>query len=287
MEPIAWHITFDLRGRLPIARTATEWDAFTRLLWRVLEPWKNLGFCLMHDHLHILAAVDRATAGRVAQAIECALGWLRRPKDHPRRSTWNPPRFTAMRDRRHLGTSAAYVMRNGSEATGSDPLVWRWSSAWEAVGLRVPRFDLATGFEVCTPAFAAEVLTGDARWRPPAAPSITSAAEAPATLSRLTAAALGHLDRRAMDRPTRKHHNELTFALGRHRGWAPVELAPTLGLHAKSVSQSASRQPAPSDLDAAKRLLGLHLAGWPAASLLPDVPANPLPAGARKRWIRG
>lgn len=281
MEPIGWHITFDLRGRLPIARGPAEWDRLVRLMWRVLAPWSNLGFCIMHDHLHVLVAVDRASAGRVAQAVECAIGWWRRPRDTARRTTWNSPRFSEVCDRRHLSTTAPYVLSNGATATGSSALAWRWSSAWEVLGLRVLSYPLASGYEVCTPAFVADVLVGDPGWRPALAPPQSSPAEPPRTIARIAAAALGYTDRSSMNRRTREDHNRLAIALGTHRGWAPKDLAPVLDIHPRTAARVASGSA--RGIDAALRLLGLLSNGTTLEELLPEVPPDPQPLASRRR----
>jgi hypothetical protein len=287
METIALHLTFDLQGRLPIARSPEEWERATRTLLRTAEKWNDLGSCVVHDHAHELLAADRETAGRAAQAIECALGWFRRSPGTPRRQTWNPPRLTVIRDRRHLRDTAAYVLCNGAVATGSDPLGWRWSSGWDLLGLRVPRTRLAAGFEVTTPAFAAEVLVGDPKWRPREAARLASPAESPAQLAQIAAACLGFAaGPAAMRRGDRTRWRALGVALGIHRGWSPADMAGPLGIHARHARGLLERGPCP-DLPCALRLLGVIEAGAPAAELLRPLPPDPLPFGARKKAVPG
>jgi hypothetical protein len=284
MEALGCHVTFDLQGRLPIARDPAEWDRATRTLARVAAPWNDLGFCLVSDHTHLLLAVARALAGRAAQAVECALGWFRRPDGTPQRETWNPPRFTEVRDRRHLDTSAAYVLQNGAIATGTDPLLWRWSSAWDVLGLRIPQGRLATGFETGTQDFVARVLVGDARWRPQLARRLEVATDPPQLLGRLAAVALGWSPG-ATDLPyeVRAQWRRLVAGVGEHRGWSRTQLGSVLGLSPGGVRKIGA--PRPDELAAALRLLGLIDAGVPADQLLRDQPPDPLPAGSRVRAV--
>jgi hypothetical protein len=289
MELIGWQITFDLRGRLPIARSPAEWDRATRTLLRVLARWALVAFCVVHDHLHVIVACDRAKAGRAAQAVEVALGWWRRSAGTPRRETWNPPRFTPVRDRRHLGDAARYVLANGSVETGMDILTWRWSNAWEILGLRPMRYSLASGFEATTPAFVAEVVAGRHDWRPEPIEPCAAPSDSPVAIARIAAAVLGYgSGPEAMDRTTRRQWRELAIALGRHRGWTARDLASALGIRPRTADR-IRREPAPDALAAATRLLGL-LGEAALDALLPLLPPNPLPPAARRprrtsEWI--
>jgi hypothetical protein len=287
MDIIGWHITFDLRGRAPLARTAEEWDLMVLVLWRVLEPWHNLCFCLVHDHLHVLVAVDRETAGRVAQAVECALGWRRRAKDTPRRELWNPPRFTPIRDRQHLGVTALYVLLNGSKATGTDPLAWRWSSAWGTLGLCSTPHRLGTGFEVTSQAFVADAISGSFSWRPPIAEKLETPADPPTVLWRVAVASIGRATGKGMGRAEKALARRIFVALAEHRGWSVAAAAAAAGLPRSSLYR-ATREPASAEeMQPALRLLGLLEGGYPIDELLPSLPPDPLPKGSQPRVTRG
>ncbi|MBA2320107.1 MAG: hypothetical protein H0V89_03030 [Deltaproteobacteria bacterium] len=277
MQSIGWHITFDLRGRLPVARTAAEWDTATRTLGRVLAPWQNAAHCLVHDHAHGLVAGDREAAGRAAHAVECAIGWWRRSKEAEQRTTWNPPRFKPIFDRKNLADATVYVLENGGVATGTEALRWRWSSAWEVLGLREPTYALATGFEVTSVPFVAGILTGSASWRPPAAGKLVTPAEPIATLTRVAAVALGCPP--AGDRMGTAKWRKVALALAVQRGWSPRDVAPALGISERSARRLAA-EPGPNvALECASRLLGLVIGGLP----LPELPPDPLPWGSRVR----
>ena len=109
----AIHITFDRRGRLPFHLHDASWDDTTARCLRVLSAFNLVCFCVVFDHLHVLLLVDRETAGRAAHALECSLGWAHKPDDCEPRTWWNPPRYTPIRDARHLRDTLAYILDNG------------------------------------------------------------------------------------------------------------------------------------------------------------------------------
>jgi hypothetical protein len=284
MDERGWHLTFDLRGRGPIARNAEEWDRMIRVLAAVLQAWNVLAFCMVHDHLHVLVAGDRERAGRAAHAVECALGAIRRGADTGRRELWNEPRFTVLRDRRHLIDATPHVLNNGATATGTDPLAWRWSSAWGVLGLLLHPGQLGRGFEVTAPGFVADAVCGDHAWRPPLARKLASPADSPAVLWRVTIASLGFASGGAsMDRAERTLARRIFAGLATHRGWSVAAAAASVGIPDRTMRRLASAPPTADELAPALRLLGLVEAGYPIDELLPKLPPDPLPREARRR----
>jgi hypothetical protein len=283
MDIIAVHITFDLRGRLPIARTPAEWERICRTFSRVLAPWNPLGWSIVYDHAHVLVAVSREEAGRAAHAIECAVGWWRRGRDTPRRTTWNPPRFKAVLDRRELADKVPYVLRNGAVASASDILAWRWSSAWETLGLRVGAGGMATGFEATHPGFVAGIVVGRSSWRPEPAARLDTPAEPVAELARIAAAALGFTpDPREMNRMQRAAWRTVAIGLAVHRGWAAGPAGAAVGLGAKQARRIVAAWATNPGFEAALRLLGVVRAAGDIERILPPMPPDPVPAGTRR-----
>jgi hypothetical protein len=248
-------------------------------LREVLEPWNSLGFCFVFDHLHAAVATDRAGAGAAAHAIECSIGWFRRPAGSgPQRETWNPPRFKPMEDQRHVRNAVPYILRNGSKSTGTEPLLWRWSPAWDILGLRASDAVFAAGFDAITPSGVALALTGDAGWRPSPARKLESPAESVELLWKSATASLGYLgDPGAMAMFTRATARLVTVHLGRHRGWDPAKMANALGIQPRSANRLATLEVDPALLAAASRVLGLVDQGFPAKEVFREMPADPVP----------
>jgi hypothetical protein len=288
MPIFAYHITFDLRGRAPIPRNSGHWARITRTLGRVLEPWENLAFSALHDHLHAALACDREGAGRAVHAVECSLGWFLRPAGSgPRRSTWNPARIKPIDDQRQLANTIPYILRNGYEATGFDPLLWRWSSGWDRLGFRVERHALRGGFEGTSLGATARALTGDATWRPAIAKKLTSPAESVETLLRVVRVSRGL----APEEPGRNSLDEseifrTTVQLAVHRGWSASAAAQPLGFSRQAAWNAMKEDTNPVLLTPPLRILALMEGGVQTARVLADAPPDPLPT-ERPRRIRG
>ncbi len=88
-----------------------------------------LAFHFSDSHVHVLALVDRAAAGRLAQRLGVALGAVLG-------DGLLPAQFTVVRDQTHLARTFEYILRN-DEKHGVAPDPWRENSALpDLLGLR-------------------------------------------------------------------------------------------------------------------------------------------------------
>lgn len=253
-----FHITFDRRGHGPLHLNGASWDDTTARMLRVLAPWNLVAACVVHDHLHTLLLVDRETAGRASQALECSLGWSLRPTSSEAGTWWNPPRFTPIRDARHLTDTVRYILPNGVASVDDavSLLSWRWSTIWEALGLRFTGFELCRDVPDTSRSATAALVFGDRKWQPTPAPFIHEPEEPVAHLIQVAKAATGFcLERPFTRKIASRSTRDVAIALARSRGWHPSAIAAALSISIDTVERATVLDPLDPRFLAARSLL--------------------------------
>ena len=117
-EPLGWHVMLRLGDGRVVAPDLVARRALATSLCRVAQSFRVLAFRAADTHVHLLAACDRAAAGRLAQAAEVSMGGaLALPVG------FTPAHFEPVRDQAHLHNAFHYVLRNpAGHGAAYDPL---------------------------------------------------------------------------------------------------------------------------------------------------------------------
>lgn len=132
MTAIAWHVT----GRLTLDRLIADGTAARREAARTLlglaPRYGLLAFAIPDDHLHLLLACDRVTAGRAANKAEGALvKRLRLPVG------FEPARIRPVQSLGHLNNAFHYILRQGAHHQSSGDPLSECTNLWDLLGLRI------------------------------------------------------------------------------------------------------------------------------------------------------
>ncbi len=259
----------------PAASTTRE--GVRRVVAAVLQACEGaplLAFHLSDSHLHVLVALDRVAAGRLARKLRLQL-----------RGALGPvvleTRHTPIRDAAHLANTFEYILRN-DEKHGVVPDPWRENGALpDLLGLRVLQSSLLREVRRTLPRIHGADLRTMAGWRE------LVPVEAPATVdAALTAAkavlALPDLSGRASAVLTARR-----AVAGLLPGEAPKAVAAALRCSEWTARRLAAAPTPPEVLRAIK----LHLALQVAVPLPPETPyplqGAPTPWAARARFTAG
>jgi hypothetical protein len=143
-----WHVNSASAGRHALFPTEESRRDAVRALARVARDRLAL-FCIVDEHLHLVAIGSRATVGRLAQAIARSLGARAA-------SRLETAHFRPVENRGHLETLVRYVLNQPAHhGLPGHPALWTGSSFPDLARARVlpelrlrlhdvlPRFDLA------------------------------------------------------------------------------------------------------------------------------------------------
>jgi len=245
-----WHVTLATDGRRTLFPTQDALRRAVRTLARVAGD-STLLFCIVDDHLHDVLGCDRQRAGRLAQALQLALGPLASvPLD-------GEARIRPVEDRDHLETLVKYVIRQPvHHGLPVHPAMWEGSCFPDMIGGRVvgslgqklapllPRLRLWQVMEYAGLPARPVVPADDARLRRAGARGIVAAAAA--------AAALAISDSSGKSDAARAVRS--VVAANAHRLGMPTrETAEALGVSMRAVERWAQMAPAPK-LDLAVRV---------------------------------
>ena len=151
------HLVFRAAGPAPIAPTRADVRRVVSALLRVGWDVPLLAFQVSDGHVHLLVALGRVEAGRLAQRVTLAL----------RPAVSGGVRcvgYTEVRDPGHLTSTFEYVLRN-DEKHGVAPDPWRENGALpDLLGLRAVRSTLLTTVRRCLPRVNGAVLRRMAGW---------------------------------------------------------------------------------------------------------------------------
>ena len=138
-----WHLTFASDGRLPLFDGERPRRAAVQAIARVADPDTVALYCLVDDHLHLVAGCPRPRAGQLAR------GWLRALRAASS-TTVEPARIRPVETRSHLRWLLRYVLTQAPHhGLPEHPALWSGSCFQDLVGAR--HID---GFRLC----AARVL---------------------------------------------------------------------------------------------------------------------------------
>lgn len=271
----ATHLVFPIVDRDPAASTRAGVRAVVTALLGACAGAPLLAFHLSDSHLHVLAAVDRAAAGRLARRIRLAL-----------RSVLGPivgaPSYTTIRDPAHLANTFEYVLRN-DEKHQVVPDPWRENSALpDLLGLRVLPSSLLVEVRRALPRVTGAALRAMAGWG--ALSAAAPRADTP-TVDEVVTAATAVLALPGL--------SGQTSAIVEARR-AVVQLLPTtpsavlqaaLGRSGEAIRRLRS-EPVPASL---LRAVGLHLSLQAVVPLAPPAPfplvGDPTPWTALPRYF--
>jgi len=144
-----WHVTLESVGRQRLHETEDSLRAAVRAFARVAGG-ETLLFCIVDEHVHVVARCDRERAGRLARAVSLAL----KPTADVgfRKQAYIGP----VEERRHMQRLVTYVLEQPSHhELPVHPALWTGSCFQDLVGARcvgalgapltgpLPRFKLA------------------------------------------------------------------------------------------------------------------------------------------------
>lgn len=171
-----------LQAAAPLAPGRAEVRRIVGALLRACADVPLLAFHVSDIHLHLVAAVDRVAAGRIAQRVVLVL----RP---PVSGGVRGGAYTVVRDVAHLQSTFEYVLRN-DEKHGVAPDPWRENSAIpDLLGLRTLHRALIPTVRRTLPRLNGSMLRSMAGW-----PEL-AIGEAPPTVDAAVAAVLAALGR--------------------------------------------------------------------------------------------
>ncbi len=270
----ATHLVFPILDR-PAASTTRE--GVRRVVTAVLEACDGaplLAFHLSDSHLHVLVALDRVAAGRLARKLRLKLHSVLGP-------SVTGTNHTAIRDAAHLANTFEYVLRN-DEKHGVAPDPWRENGALpDLLGLRVLPSTLIREVRRTLPRIHGADLRAMAGW-PEIAPSEAPASAAAALTAALAVLALPDLSGRSPAVLIARRAVAGLLAEG-----APRSAAAALKCSADTARRLASSPVPPEVL----RSIKLHLSLQAAVPLPPASPyplqGSPTPWAARARFTLG
>lgn len=131
-----WNLTIPAIGRHPLFPTEEARRRAVHALARVAGGSLAL-FCIVDEHIHLVAVCSRIEAGRLARAVGIALG-------HRAATRTGPAHFRQVRERRHLETLVGYVLgQPAHHGLPGHPALWTGSACLDLLGARViPGLDL-------------------------------------------------------------------------------------------------------------------------------------------------
>ncbi len=154
---LATHIILAAADRTPLAPTRERLRGIVRVLMRVCEQEPLLAFHVSDSHIHLLVAISRAAAGRLAQRLALALAPVVG-------TALDSARFAGVRDQAHLSNTFEYILRN-DEKHRITPDAWRENSALpDLLGLRVLKSTLCTNVRRSLPRIDGTRLLAMADW---------------------------------------------------------------------------------------------------------------------------
>ncbi len=132
MTAIAWHVTSHLVQDRLITPTTAARRLTARTLLGLPDRYGLLAFSVPDNHLHLLLACDRVTAGRGANKAEgCLVKRLQLSVGFER------ARLRPVESLRHLENALHYIHRQGEHhGSAGDPL-GECNTLWDLLGLRV------------------------------------------------------------------------------------------------------------------------------------------------------
>jgi hypothetical protein len=264
-----WQITITSKGRLPLFPTEAERRRAVRTLARVAGQLLAI-FCIVDDHLHLVVVCSRPGAGRLAQAVERALG-------HLAASPFDPAHFEKVKDRRHLETLVGYVLGQPVRHGLPDhPALWTGSAFLDLVGARIlPGLNLRLRQilpRLGTRPILRAVGLGGIDLRPLTLKDMREAGAHALAVS--AAAALAAPPEPGDNATPSRLARRATVRLGRLSGFTVSEIATALGIHPRSVKRLAHRPVDDRILDAVRLRLALerHVERAAAAHVRPRRP---------------
>lgn len=238
------HLVFRAGGPAPIAPGRAEVRRVVAALLGVCVDVPLLAFHVSDTHVHLLVALHRPDAGRLAQRVTLAL----RPAVAPGLRCAG---YTEVRDPPHLANTFEYVLRN-DEKHGVTPDPWRENSALpDLLGLRARPSRLLPTVRRYLPRVNGAALRAMAGW--PELVAAEGAVGVEAAVAAVTAAlALGELSgRRAVAVDGRRVLAHL-FAS------TPAPLAAALGRTVESLRVLRATPPREDVLRATRMQLSLQ-----------------------------
>lgn len=244
-----WHLTLAGAQRQHLFPDATTRLAAVRTLVRIAGS-QLLLWCVVDDHVHVVASGDRRCVGRLAQRLQLALGGVAV-------GVFGTTHFQEVAHRRHLVRLVGYVLtQTEHHGLGQPAAGWQGSCLADLIGARRLRgFDpgaLAAHLPRMSPSqVLAEVGLAE---RDLVEPDLAGVG-----LNDLLAAAARAVGRPALvgRSPEVLEGKHAVVSLALRVGWQPRHLAPLLQVHVRSVQRLAHHPADPRVAAAIRRQLAL------------------------------